>query len=317
MARVTPGDPVSPPPPVWPPTVFPAGPPPGWYPDPGGAHQFRYWNGYSWTPGVSDNGWVSEDWRAPGRPAGPYPSHPAPPGAPAGPDTRIRLPKKVFGFSLVGIALALVAAVVGATVAGAIAPHSTLLELLLSQAGLWAGLLWAVWLASTRYGTGNIWKDFGVRAEGMDVGRGLGFSIVGRVAGILVLVPVVALDKKFSGTDLQPLKDAQHHPAVLIALVLISLVGAPFVEELFFRGLVQRASLPLVGATGAIVLQALVFAALHMRPSYGRGNVSVFVGIAVFGMVQGWLADRYRRLGPGMFSHGFFNLAAVLATTVR
>ena len=312
MARVTPGSPAFPPPPVWP----PVGPPPGWYPDPGGVHQFRYWSGYSWTPGVSDNGWVSEDGRAPAQ-AGTFPTHPAAQGTPAGPDTRIRLPRKAFGLSLAGIVLALVLAVVGATVAGAIAPHSTLLELVLSQAGLWAGLLWAVWLASTRYGTGNIWKDFGVRGEAMDAGRGLGFSIVGRVAGILVLLPVVALDKKLSGTDLQPLKDAQHHPAVLIALVLISLVGAPFVEELFFRGLVQRASLPLVGATGAIVLQALVFASLHMRPSYGLGNVSVFVGIAAFGVVQGWLADRYRRLGPGMWSHGFFNLAAVLATTVR
>ncbi|HEU5001506.1 MAG TPA: CPBP family glutamic-type intramembrane protease [Actinomycetota bacterium] len=315
MARVTPGDPVysPPPPPVWPPAGAPAGPPPGWYPDPSGVHQLRYWTGYGWTPGVSDNGWVTEDWRQPGPAAAGQNTPPALPG----PDTRIHLPKKVFGFALIGIVLALALAVIGATIASVIAPHNTLLALLLSQAGLWAGLLWPVRLASARYGSGNIWKDFGVRAETMDVGRGLGFSIVGRVAGVLVLLPVVALNKRFSGTELQPLKDARHHPAVLVALVLISLVGAPFVEELFFRGLLQRASLPLVGATGAIVLQALVFASLHMRPSYGLGNVAVFLGIAVFGLVQGWMADHYRRLGPGMWSHGFFNLAAVLATTVR
>lgn len=313
MARVDPA-----PPPAWP----PAGPPPGWYPDPGRAHQFRYWSGYAWTPGVSDNGWVTEDWRS----QGPYPTYPqAYPqphsqqagAVPEGPDTRVQLPKKAFLLTLAGIGLSLLLAVVGATAGAAISPHSRLAALVLSQAGLWAGLLWAVWLASRRYGSGNVWRDFAVRSEKMDAVRGLGFSIVGRIAGVMVLLPIVALDKKFTGTDLQPLKDAQHHPAVLVALILISLVGAPFIEELFFRGLLQRASLPLVGASGAIVLQALIFASLHMRPSYGLGNVSVFVGIAVFGAVQGWMADRYRRLGPGMWSHGFFNLVVVLATTVR
>ena len=30
--------------------------PPGWYPDPGRAHQYRYFDGGSWTDHVSDNG---------------------------------------------------------------------------------------------------------------------------------------------------------------------------------------------------------------------------------------------------------------------
>lgn len=33
----------------------------GWFADPTGRHQMRYWNGSSWTPQVSDNGQVSID----------------------------------------------------------------------------------------------------------------------------------------------------------------------------------------------------------------------------------------------------------------
>ena len=39
------------------PTTTPA----GWYPDPGGRHEFRYWDGASWSPQVSDGGLTATD----------------------------------------------------------------------------------------------------------------------------------------------------------------------------------------------------------------------------------------------------------------
>ncbi len=41
--------------------VTPAGPPPGWYPDPSGRHQHRWWDGASWTASVGDNGVAATD----------------------------------------------------------------------------------------------------------------------------------------------------------------------------------------------------------------------------------------------------------------
>ena len=32
----------------------PSGPAAGWYRDPGGVHQYRFWNGSRWTPGVAN-----------------------------------------------------------------------------------------------------------------------------------------------------------------------------------------------------------------------------------------------------------------------
>lgn len=51
--------PVAPVPPV--PPVQPVQPsaPAGWYGDPAGRHQYRYWDGAQWTPSVSNNGVVS------------------------------------------------------------------------------------------------------------------------------------------------------------------------------------------------------------------------------------------------------------------
>jgi len=39
----------------------PGGPAPGWYADPSGRHQYRYWDGASWTVHVADDGVQSDD----------------------------------------------------------------------------------------------------------------------------------------------------------------------------------------------------------------------------------------------------------------
>lgn len=290
-----PPSPYPPPPPL---------PPPGWYRDPGGVHQFRFWGGMGWTPGVANGPWVTQDW-----PGGAHP--------PAEPDTRANLAKPSLFTALGGIAAGLALALLGSLLAAFIAPGNRLALLVLSQAGLWSGLLSAVWLGSHRYGTGNIWRDFGVRIRGEDVGWGVLISIIGRIAGLVLVVPLVSISSKFAGSDVKPLQVARSSPALLVALVLIALVGAPFIEELFFRGLLQRSLVPLAGRVGAIACQAVIFASLHMKPSYGLGNLSLFAAIGAMGLVQGWVADHYKRLGPGIFSHAFFNLVAVLVVVLR
>src|SRR5258708_34146711 len=60
-------------------------PPAGWYRDPGGVHQYRFWNGWGWTPGVANGPEVGQDLgAAPAVPwATPEPETPAtPPRAP-------------------------------------------------------------------------------------------------------------------------------------------------------------------------------------------------------------------------------------------
>lgn len=282
--------------------------------------QYRYWSGSAWTPAVSDGAPVGSDQAGA---APPWATTPrlqpggTVPGAAPGHDDRAMFGRQALWLALGGLLAAVLLAVVGSGVATVVAPHSTLVLLVVGQAGLWAGLLGAVVIASQRYGSGNVRRDFGVRIRGTDAPRGFVISIIGRIAAIAVVIPIVDLSSRFAGSDIQPFKKALGNPGVLTALVVIALVGAPFVEELFFRGLLLRSLLPVAGTAGAIGLQAAVFALAHLRPSYGWGNVSLFAAIGIMGIVQGIVAERYRRLGPGMVSHAFFNLAALVALAVR
>jgi Protein of unknown function (DUF2510) len=66
---------------------------PGWQPDPSGRHEYRYWDGSTWTDDVSDAGLTSVD-PAPGLPA---PGGPTPGGsAPAGEPTSVMDPTQGF-----------------------------------------------------------------------------------------------------------------------------------------------------------------------------------------------------------------------------
>jgi membrane protease YdiL (CAAX protease family) len=279
------------------------GPPAGWYRDPGGRHQYRFWSGSGWTRGVADGPYVSQELLAP-KPA------PWPPSQDA--DTRAQLPPRAAAIAFGGIAAAVVLSFLGALVAALVLPHSRFLTLVLGQSGLWTGLVGAVWLASKKFGTGNIWRDFGLRFRGEDVGWGLLVSFIARFTGFILLIPLVMIDRHLIGSDVAPLRGARQDPAVLVAVIVMVVIGAPFIEELFFRGMLLRSLIPLAGTAGAIVTQGLVFGALHLRPSYGLGNVSIFVVIAAMGIIQGVVAERFRRLGPGIVAHGFFNLFALL-----
>ena len=109
------------------------------------------------------------------------------------------------------------------------------------QVGLWTGLVGIALLASRRKGYGTLAEDFGFTAKPSDLGVGLGAALV----SWLLVVPLVALALRpfFGHPDVsKPVKDLVEQasgPKALI-LVLVAVVCAPLVEELFFRGLLLR-----------------------------------------------------------------------------
>ncbi|MEA3078087.1 MAG: protease family protein [Actinomycetota bacterium] len=83
-------------------------------------------------------------------------------------------------------------------------------------------------------------------------------------------------------------------------LVLLVGVGAPIVEECFYRGLVQPAATQTFGARAGVAITAAFFALAHLEPLQ-------FPGLFAFGLVVGTLAYRTGRLGPGIVAHMVFN----------
>jgi len=182
--------------------------------------------------------------------------------------------------------------------------------------GLWTGFVGAAVFAVRARGTGSLRRDLGLEVRSWDVviGPAIGF------AGQLLLLPLVYLPLEHViphlGTRLQA--PAKHLTggfpgADLAVIAVLTVVVVPVVEELFFRGLVLRALLrvcaragPVLGVTLAVVADGVIFGLAHFE-------LLQLLGLATFGVVLSLMAYRFRRLGPGIFAHGVFNLLAVLS----
>ena len=92
----------------------------------------------------------------------------------------------------------------------------------------------------------------------------------------------------------------------MILLVALLAVGAPLVEELFFRGLLMRSLQTRMPTAPAILVSSILFALAHFE-------LAELAGLALFGVVLGVLAWWTGRLGPSISAHMAFNAAAVAA----
>jgi membrane protease YdiL (CAAX protease family) len=107
------------------------------------------------------------------------------------------------------------------------------------------------------------------------------------------------------------LTDKAHHSVSgAVLLVLIVVIAAPIVEELFYRGLLLRSLERRVGNGWAVVWCGLIFGASHFE-------LLQLPALAVFGMVLALLAQRSGRLGPSIFAHMAFNGVTVFALLSR
>ncbi len=180
------------------------------------------------------------------------------------------------------------------------------------QAFLWFGLLGAPVLAARSKGRGLV-SDFGLRMRAVDVPVGLAIG----VACQLVLVPVVSIPwARALGRDISELEeparalaDKATDPLGVALLVLIVVIGAPVVEELFFRGLLQRSAVRRWSPAVAVALSSVVFGVTHFE-------VLQLPALIAFGLVLALLAQRTGRLGPSIMAHLAFNAVTVVALLV-
>lgn len=173
---------------------------------------------------------------------------------------------------------------------------------------------WALYLAgmdwvSRRHGDGSFASDFGVRFRRVDA-IGLAVGVATQIIAVpLIYLPLRALwPGTFSGDRVQEsasslVERANGGDAVL--LVAMIAIGAPIVEEIVYRGLLQRTLASRLGAITAWVLTAGLFTVIHFRPVE-------YPGLAVFALVVGAAALLPRRLGFAITVHVGFNAAGLL-----
>jgi membrane protease YdiL (CAAX protease family) len=90
------------------------------------------------------------------------------------------------------------------------------------------------------------------------------------------------------------------HGGWIVLLGLVVIVGAPVVEEIVYRGVVQPGLVTSWGRTAGIVTTAALFAAIHMQPIE-------FPGLFAFALVLGWARHSTDTIGMSIVTHMAFN----------
>jgi len=172
-------------------------------------------------------------------------------------------------------------------------------------------LFGACLVAVRRYGDGSL-RELGLRRiTKRDVPLGLLGGWIARTgAGFVTLVFLPFLPKVLQSTR-GVASDLQGSTVTVLVTGAIIVVGAPFFEELFFRGLAQSAFTRRYGARVGVFAQAVCFGVVHYQVGMGAAEaLMIFTATGSTGVVLGVLRAHYRRLGPGMVAHGAFNLVA-------
>ena len=180
--------------------------------------------------------------------------------------------------------------------------------------GLWIPLVGAAVIASTAFGSGSVKRDLGFAFEPADILRGIAVGIVGLVAASAVQLALSPFPD-LTGTNTNYIDDQAGTLVGAVIVVFSTMIGAPIVEELFFRGLLQRSLFRL--GIGAAFVQAAIFGFIHITPEEGLGNVGIMLGVGTFGLVLGLAARRFGRLGPTIVGHAVFNAAAVIPLLLK
>ena len=181
--------------------------------------------------------------------------------------------------------------------------------LFVSQCLGWTAFIGGLAFASRATGTGSFAEDYSARAKPIDV---LGVPL--GVLTQLVVLPIVYLpldhiwpdtfnDDKLSETAKELVDRASGGAAVL--LVLMVCVGAPLVEELVYRGMIQGSLASRFSPMIALVVASAFFMLIHFKPVE-------YPGLLAAGLVFGGCMLVTGRIGPAVAAHVGFNVTGLI-----
>jgi membrane protease YdiL (CAAX protease family) len=170
------------------------------------------------------------------------------------------------------------------------------------------GALAAVAIFAVRRKGNGVVRDLCARMRWLDIPVGLAIGLVAQVVGNLLYLPIYWLTdvtSKDVSEPAQTLTDkASGNAGGVVLLVLVTVVMAPVVEELFFRGLVLRSAERRWGTAWAIAFSSVLFGITHFE-------LLQLPPLALFGAIAAILTVRTGRLGPAIWAHIGFNALAI------
>lgn len=170
--------------------------------------------------------------------------------------------------------------------------------------------LLALKVLSDRKGSGNLKRDFRLHFQQSDVWALLwGLALAFSLALILGLI-LIWLDLEIDSQDVVEAVEESSGAFERLAVVGVTLLLGPFVEELVFRGVLHDGLRRRFGVRGTAWIGGIVFGVVHLLDPSALAQVPF---LAIFGVIAGYVRERTGSLARPILMHIGFNSLAVIA----
>ena len=178
-----------------------------------------------------------------------------------------------------------------------------------SALALWLPFMIGLNLISKKFGSGVFWKDYFLIFRKIDLwGVPIGIASQLLLVGLVTWPFRLAFPEKFAPELIEKRARDLFDNATggwLIVLIVVVVIGAPLVEELVYRGLIQSSLDGRFSGIVAMVITAVWFAVVHLQ-------IVEFPGLLAFALVLGYCFHRTSRLGMSIVAHITFNATGLL-----
>ena len=169
----------------------------------------------------------------------------------------------------------------------------------LSALALWVPFAVGLYLLSKKFGTGVFSRDYFLSSRKIDLwGAPIGIASQLLLVGLVTWPFRVVFPEKFAPELVEKRARDLFDNATglwLLVLILVVVVGAPLIEELVYRGLIQSSLSSRFGRRVAMLIAAVWFAAVHLR-------LVELPGLLAFALVLGFCFYRTNRLGMSIIA---------------
>lgn len=186
---------------------------------------------------------------------------------------------------------------------------------------VWIPLLVALVLSFAGQSAREAAGFLGLRFHALDALWGIGLGCMGRAFDAFLRLLLTGS----TGLVQQPTLSAIVYPGTQVVAfgIIAPILIAPVIEEIYFRGLIQRALATAFEPLGntvkwviAVVVTSLTFALVHAFLLMGTPREALLAGISTFffALLAGATAAATKRLGGSVVGHVVFNGLAVILT---
>ena len=151
-------------------------------------------------------------------------------------------------------------------------------------------------------------------------------DILSAIATYLISLPIIGVVNELSeqltlyffeskGPDqgaVLYLKSVKEDPLMFCITLISIIVVAPLIEEVLFRGLLQRYIKKCLGIKAALLLSSFFFAIMHFQLAQGIGNIPLLISLFIFALYLGFLYEKKKSLVASIALHFIFNLVSVV-----